>query len=261
MASAGVSRKRTSELEVTHSLVSPFFGAAVERFCCELAPAHCKTVVNSVKEIARMRQNIVVNMLAIGESLSKLRSVLGVDKFSRFMRTVLPALGISRSTGYRWLGLAEKLVLIFPNPVIRKHLMALTDGKGIVTALSRDGKRDACNVVLTPAATAALKRLPAPPTRADDHTGCEEWVNRFIKATGEARACVRVAGRGRFEAEQAILRRFERFAARYGSQAAEDLCGLLDKALNKIVEMNSFHRPGRLEVMKVALPQGELAVR
>lgn len=61
-----------------------------------------------MKEISQARQNIVVNVFAIGDSLNKLRFHLGSDKF-HFMRGVLPTLGISRSTGYRWLGLAERL--------------------------------------------------------------------------------------------------------------------------------------------------------
>ena len=95
MGAINVNTKRDSGMDLKGSVPSSIVGAALERFCSELSPANSKKVVSTVKEIARVRQNIVVNMLSIGESLSRLRSDLGPDKFSHFTRSVLPGLGIN----------------------------------------------------------------------------------------------------------------------------------------------------------------------
>src|SRR6516162_1133656 len=83
--------------------------AELENFCSKLTSVNSRAVVSAVCEIVSLRQQMVVNILAVGERLSELRASLGPVQFSFFMRTILPRLGISRSTGYRWLGLAEKL--------------------------------------------------------------------------------------------------------------------------------------------------------
>lgn len=219
--------------------------ALLQSFCGELSQPTSQAVIDTVGEISRLRQQMIVNMLAIGEHLSKLRAAVGAEKFSQFVRAILPAFGISRSTAYRWLSVAERLTLIFPNPLVREHLMALTDGKGIVASAGKDRQRKAAKFVLTPAAEAALKTLPPAPTSKQDPADSEQWVRLFIKMTAKARAQVRVGGRNLAKDEGAIVRKFMRFAEYYGPAAAEDLCGQLDKALNRIVENTPF-RPRHL---------------
>jgi len=208
---------------------------AVDTFCEELSPVNSQIIHDSVTEIAGLQQQIVINMLAIGNSLNRLRSGVGAETFCRFMTDVLPSLGISRSTGYRWLGFAEKLAPLFPNPLIRHHLMALTDGKGLIASLERDGNRDVSRVVLTAAAKAALKAVPPAP-KCKDSVECEQWVRQFIKAVGKARSEARSPQQNLPKDRARIIQHFNRFAVRYGLQAAEDLCGHMDKVLTKMTE-------------------------
>ncbi len=215
---------------------------AINSFCSELRPANFRAVHQAVLKIGGLQRQIVINMLAIGDHLSKLRTEIGPKKFNQFMSEVLPLLGISRSTGYRWLGFAENLPPLFPNPLIRQHLMTLTDGKGIITRSQQNpDDPDAYDVVLTVAAGAALKKVPPAPKDQQDSAKCEEWVRRFIKVMSQARTEARSSSPGtgsqKIAKERlAIIRRFKRFAGRYGVQTAEDLCGLLDKMLTSIAE-------------------------
>lgn len=221
----------------SRSKITVSLEATISTFCKELPTVSCRAVHHAVSEIGGLQRQIVINMLAIGDHLNKLRARIGSQKFHQFMSEVLPLLGISRSTGYRWLGFAEKLAPVFPNPLIRQHLMSLTDGKGIVARLEKKdaAKPDVQDVILTPAASAALKRLPPPPKSQHDSAKCEQWVRRFIKAVGKARSEARSAvGHNVMKDRVAIVRRFKRFASRYGLQTAEDLCGFLDKILTQI---------------------------
>jgi hypothetical protein len=215
---------------------SAFPDPAFDEFCKDLSPANCQAVTHAVDEIARLRKQMVVNMLAIGEGLIKLRAAVGCEKFSRFMTDVLPTLGISRSTGYRWMGFADKLVQVFPNPVVRQQLMLLTDGKGIVCNSREEGKHGLTKVVLTRAAEQALRTLPPLPTAQQAPSKSELWVRQFLYITAKSRALDRTPGRNIDKDQRLIVRRFNRFALHYGPSAAEDLCGRLDKILNRIVD-------------------------
>jgi hypothetical protein len=194
-----------------------------------------------VLQIGSLQRQIVINMLAIGDRLNKLRAEIGSHKFHQFMDDVLPLLGISRSTGYRWLGFAERLAPLFPNPLVRHHLMTLTDGKGIITRTRADDRHHGPgDVVLTAAATVALKNMPPPPKTERDSAKCEAWVRSFIKAVWKARSLARSGTSGRdqnvIKERVAIIKRFKRFAGRFGLQTAEDLCGFLDKILTELAE-------------------------
>lgn len=210
-------------------------------FCKLLSPSDSRYVQAAVTDIAELQRQMVINMLGIGERLSKLRSAIGPEKFYRFMSDVLPHSGISRSTGYRWMAIAEKLPFLFPNPAIRQHLMALTDGKGIVTGVEKDGKRDFSHVVLTPAAEAALKSLPPPPKEKQNSAESEHWVREFIRAMGKARSRERIPGRNLTKDRSVLIQRFNRFVSRYGLAAAEDLCGTMDKILTQVAVGNEHY--------------------
>lgn len=207
--------------------------SVVDEFCVGLSASDCRTVRSTVEEIARLQRQVAVNALAIGDSLCKLRTAIGSQEFHRFMRDVLPKFGVSRSTAYRWLGFTEKLPPLFPNPVVRQYLMAFTDGKGIVMSSKKEGET---SLHLTPAAERALRGLAPAPVGRTDVAAIEQWVRQFIKAIRKVRSEARTKRRSSGEARAAIIQIFSRFAERYGLQAAEDLCGDLDKVLTRLVE-------------------------
>jgi len=210
--------------------------------CRGISPAKSKTVIATVEEISRLRQQMVVNILAIGECLNELRASLGSERFAHFMRAVLPTIGISRATGYRWMNLADKLTLVFPNSFVRRHLLTLTDGRGILAKPTKHGNGDSSIVALTPAAQVALAALPPAPKEQQGRIECEHWVTQFIKTIGKVRSEARTPGRDRTKHQQAIILSYKRFVACYGLQAAEDLCGELDKVLNELAEGRAHHK-------------------
>ncbi|HEV2961072.1 MAG TPA: hypothetical protein VG649_04540 [Candidatus Angelobacter sp.] len=209
--------------------------AVIKDFCKDLSANDSHVVSSEIVEISGLKQQMVSNMLGIGECLGNVRRIVGLKKFNRFMSDVLPALGISRSTGYRWLGFAEGLAPLFPNPLLRKHLMVLTDGKGIVTYSERHGKRDSSEIVLTAAAQAALASLPPLQKNTRNSAECAEWARQFIKAMNKARSRSRTRGLLMAQDQETVIRLFKRFADRHGWEAAEELCGRLDKELDKMV--------------------------
>jgi len=214
---------------------SNIFQDHCREFCQQLSSCDSKSVQEAVEDIVVLRQQIVINMLRVGERLNRLRAAIGIENFCYFMKYVLPATGISRSTGYRWLGLAERLGSLFPNPSVRQHLMALTDGRGIITrAVDDEEEKDTYKAVLTPAAQAALNNLPPAPKKNGDNTESEAWVRQFIKEMGKARYLARTAPPDASRERIAMIRRFKRFTERYGLKAGEDLCGAMDKILTQI---------------------------
>jgi len=226
--------RRTNELSLPH--LSFTAETALEAFCRDLLTADLQNVKNAVKEITGFQRQIITNMLAIGDQLNKLRSQLQPEIFCRFMTEMLPALGISRSTGYRWLSHADKLGAVFPNPVVRQYLTALTDGRGIIAHAQKHGKPDYAQVMLTRAAEMAIRTTAPAPESAADRSECEQWVRQFVKAMGKARSRVRSRGTGFDRERDDLIERFGRFASRYGLSMAEELCGCMDKILNERVE-------------------------
>ena len=209
---------------------------ALAAFCQDLLAADLQNVKNAVREITGFQRQIITNMLAIGDQLNKLRSQLQPEIFCRFMTEMLPALGISRSTGYRWLSHADKLGSVFPNPVVRQYLTALTDGRGIIAHGQKHGKPDYAQIMLTPAAEIAIRSTAPAPQSAADRNECEQWVRQFVKAMGKARSRVRSRGSGFNKERDDLIERFGRFASRYGLSLAEELCGCMDKILNERAE-------------------------
>ena len=209
---------------------------ALEAFCRDLLATDLQNVKNAVREITGFQRQIITNMLAIGDQLNKLRSQLQPEIFCRFMTEMLPALGISRSTGYRWLSHADKLGAVFPNPVVRQYLTALTDGRGIIAHGQKHGKPDYAQIMLTPAAEMAIRTTAPAPESAADRSECELWVRQFVKAMGKARSRVRSRGPGFHRERDDLIERFGRFASRYGLAPAEELCGCMDKILNERAE-------------------------
>jgi hypothetical protein len=242
MLTANGARKHVYHLAKPGKQDSMLREPVFNEFCKYLSPQDCEVVTSTVNEIARLRKQMVANMLAIGEGLLKLRATIGSEKFSAFMTQILPTLGISRSTGYRWMGFADKLAHVFPNPIVRQQLMVLTDGKGIVSNAQKEGKRGPSKVVLTRAAEQALKVLPPLPNAKQSPSESEQWVRQFLCATAKARALDRTPGRNIDKDQQVIVRRFNRFALQYGPSAAEDLCGRLDKILNHIADTSRASR-------------------
>jgi hypothetical protein len=212
------------------------YRASLDRFCAHLGPGDADAITTALDEIMQLRRNMIVNALVIGKCLSGLRSKIGPRTFSQFMRQLLPNVGISRSTGYRWLAYAEGLAVIFPNPLIREGLMALTDGKGIVTTSRRGGYDGLPNLTLTLAAQAALKTVPPAPGLDCGREGSERWIRHFIEATAKARSDLRASRASLVKEQTALIERFKRFVACHGCRAGEDLCGALDKILNRLVE-------------------------
>jgi hypothetical protein len=227
--------------ELTTRVRLPFrVESALDALGKDLSPDDFRKVYDAVKAIAGSRQ-VVINMLAIGQHLNRLRYQVEPECFCRFMTEVLPALGISRSTGYRWLGHAQKLAVCFRNPVIREYLTALTDGRGIIGQGYKPEHADHDRIVLTPAAERAIQKTGPAPTSVQNRTECALWVQAFLKEMGKARSQVRSPGPDLDKERNALVKRFDQFVSRYGLSFGEELCGRMDKILNERAEENGDH--------------------
>src|SRR5437588_3184732 len=83
---SGANRKGNNEIGIPES--------AVQSFCNGLSASKSRAVVSAISEIQHLREQIVLNMLEIGKRLGNLRDILGPERFSQFMREILPNLGI-----------------------------------------------------------------------------------------------------------------------------------------------------------------------
>jgi hypothetical protein len=187
-----------------------------------------------LREIDRLRNEMSGNALKIGTKLKELRGLYTPKRFADFMRKDLfQDHGISRSTGYRWMVLSEKLSDAFPNSIVRDELMRRIDARGIFSEPGKDRKDpdavDPASATLTSTAREALSTLPAPPAEPasepqgetprqcyDREHPSRNWARLFIKAMNKARARQRadeLQARKNPEREQeSILRKLERLA-------------------------------------------------
>ena len=205
------------------------YADAVATFCATVPDSAAQDVRAAVSFIHEVQAKMVENVLAIGDKLKQLRLVLGADSFSTFVRTVLPKMGISKSTAYRWLGLADSFVGHFPNPAVRAALIAHTDGRGII---SED--KDKKTIALTPAFEAGMKLVGSAPTGTLNANEAEQYAIRLITASRKARTEART-GNGKHGAQakaaDRVYKLFSKFVGKYGTKAGESLVGRFDKLL------------------------------
>jgi hypothetical protein len=188
-----------------------------------------------LREIDRLRNEMSGNALKIGTKLNELHGLYTPKRFADFMRKDLfHDHGISRSTGYRWMVLSEKLSDAFPNSIVRDELMRRIDARGIFFEPGKDRKApdavDPASATFTSAAREALSTLPPPPAEPasepqgetprrcyDREHPSRNWARLFIKAMNKARARQRAeelqARKNPEQEQQAILRKLERLAA------------------------------------------------
>jgi hypothetical protein len=191
--------------------------------------------------------------LQMGMYLSGLRLGMPASDFSAYVENDLSRLGISRSTAYRWIVLAQEIRDLFPNPHIPEALVRLTSGRGIFAASSDSDtqpKQEGWGRMeeevqplparLTPAAQEALSILPAPP---EEHLGvwrAEAWAASFVKAMKEARArrsaearAARKTEAGQAKQRQAFLGKLHDLAASCSPEALREFREQLNQILDK----------------------------
>ena len=189
----------------------------------------------------------------MGMYLSGLRLGMPASDFSAYVENDLSRLGISRSTAYRWIVLAQEIRDLFPNPLIPEALVRLTSGRGIFAACSDSDtqpKQDGWGRMeeevqplparLTPAAQEALSTLPAPP---EEHLGewrAEAWAASFVQAMKEARArrsaearAIRKTEAGQAKQRQAFLGKLHDLAASCSPEALRKFREQLNQILDK----------------------------
>jgi hypothetical protein len=180
------------------------------------------------------------NSFEIGECLLFLHESLTSEEFSEYMSNDLTDLGISRSTGYRWLVLAAKLEDLFPNYLIVEALMRLTGGRGIFAdfrlrdnAPANVAEPDPSETPLTTAAREALAGLRVPPQVEQCDEKAIEWVKSFIRAMNRIRARQRAekcaAGKTAATQGESLLRKLKDFAADFGAEEFEKFREQMDR--------------------------------
>jgi hypothetical protein len=206
----------------------------VSNFEKELEPTQRKAVSQAVTFISGIQQQMVSNALKIGERLNTLRSEIGEAHFSDFMSKVLPRLGISRSTGYRWAASAGMLEAHVPDSSVRLSLMASTNGQGII--IQEQGKNGKPGKwILAPAYQTAFKKAgPAP--KDSDATKIEQYVATVQAEAKKFRTNARTKGSAEGKDRARLVQYFQNFLKKYGSKATEDLLGKFDDALTAHVK-------------------------
>jgi hypothetical protein len=184
-----------------------------------------EAVRDAQRNVADLWRQSADNALCIGYWLNTLHQLMDAEKFSAYTRVDLAALGISRSSAYRWMVLGKNLQRIFPNSALCDALVRLGDGRGIFARFrpqdndkgkvapappatelegvaqgdnaennnnnedrETDRKANLSQMPLTAAAREALAVLPAPPSPKDGYKETNDWARSFIKTMNQARA-------------------------------------------------------------------------
>jgi hypothetical protein len=217
-----------------------------------------EAVRDAQRNVADLWRQSADNSLRIGYWLNALRGWMDAEKFSAYTRDDLAALGISRSSAYRWMVLGKNLQRIFPNSALCDALVRLGDGRGIFApfrSLDRDKaaiapaandlpgaaqsnnaenrKADLSQMPLTAAAREALAVLPAPPSGREGYKETNDWARSFIKAINQARARQRAekcaARKTAATQEASLLKQLESFAADFGADQFENFRERMDR--------------------------------
>jgi hypothetical protein len=223
-----------------------------------------EAVRDAQRKVADLWRQSADNALCIGYWLNTLHQLMDAERFSAYTRDDLAALGISRSSAYRWMVLGKNLQRIFPNSALCDALVRLGDGRGIFApfrpqdkdndkdkdkaapvpvATGLDGvaqsnhaenrKADLSQMPLTAAAREALAILPAPPSPREGYEETNDWARSFIKAMNQARARQRAekcaARKTAATQGESLLKRLEDFAADFGAEAFESFRERMDR--------------------------------
>jgi hypothetical protein len=221
-----------------------------------------EVVRDAQRNVADLWRQSADNALSIGYWLNTLHQLMDAERFSAYTRDDLAALGISRSSAYRWMVLGKNLQRVFPNSALCDALVRLGDGRGIFAPfrpLDRDNdkdkvvpapaatgldgaaqsnhaenrKADLSQMPLTAAAREALSVLPAPPSPREGYEEANDWARSFIKAMNQARARQRAekcaARKTAATQGESLLKRLEDFAADFGAEAFENFRERMDR--------------------------------
>jgi hypothetical protein len=219
-----------------------------------------EAVRDAQRNIADLWRQSADNALCIGYWLNTLHRWMDAEKFSAYTRDDLAALGISRSSAYRWMVLGKNLQRIFPNSALCDALVRLGDGRGIFASFRpldtgkaeaapapaatdlagaaqsnnvENRKADLSQMPLTAAAREALAVLPAPPSPREGYEETNDWARSFIKAMNQARARQRAekcaARKTAATQGESLLKRLEDFAADFGAEAFENFRERMDR--------------------------------
>ena len=192
--------------------------------------------------IAALWRQSADNSFAIGDWLLFLHGELSSQQFSEYMSADLADLGISRSTGYRWMVLAANLGDLFPNSLIRQAIMRLAGGRGIFANVCRrevdaapddEEAPDSFETPLTDAAQEALDGMVAPPQEEEGDEIANGWAKSFIQYMNRIRARQRAEKCAALKTpetqREAILRKLNDFAADFGAEECEILREQMDR--------------------------------
>lgn len=218
----------TKKAEIAHfttvnEALDKFFSNAGNK----VSNAVTQDVRAAVDAIRAEQVKMVEAAQAIGERLIAIRTKLGTDLWGTFVDTIVPRMGISRSSAFRWIGSAELVKAQLPNPTVRRALYLLTDGRNLTTT------DDKGKVVLTPAFQKAIKAVGAAPTGTLDDDKAEQYALRLKQELGKAGRNAVTNGEKQKKAAEIIKARFAAFLKSYGTDAAEKLLTALDNHLTQ----------------------------
>jgi hypothetical protein len=214
---------------------------------------YSQTEIDDIKKnVADLWRESSRNTLQMGMYLESLRLGMSASDFSAYLQNELSRMGISRSTAYRWIVLAQEIRTLFPNRHVYEALVPLTSGRGIFAACTDsnahlqedwvplEGMIQPLPAHLTPTAQEALSMLPAPPEEHLGESQAEAWAASFVKAMKEARArrsaearAARKTEAGQAKQRQAFLDKLHNLAAGCSPEALREFREQLNQVLDK----------------------------
>lgn len=147
------------------------FAEALEAVLLDVPKAAQKTVRDATEYVAKSIRAHARNFLTMGTLCSEVRAGISKAAFSRWISEVLPRVGASSASIYRWMGEAETLKVSVPDENAREALVAVTGGRNLFSR--EDGQ-----FTLTGAFTSALRLHPVP--KGATYEACLDWSRNVL---------------------------------------------------------------------------------
>lgn len=184
-------------------------------------------------------------LMAIGDKFNALKISIGREKFADVVNAVskMNIDGLSKNNLGLWMNRASLLAKTLPSPLVRKHLLALAGGNGIVIRVepTEDEKKagETASYQIAPEFASAIASVGKVPTGTVKPSVAESYARRVVDIVKQLRSNANVSPEGKAarqkKAKQAILKAFVNFAKVYGLKAAEQLHNTIEQKLEEMV--------------------------
>lgn len=157
------------------------------------SPAETRDAISltdfAIAQVSKARESL----MAVGERFNAFAEKHGQEKCGELARYVsaLRISGLSESNIGLWRIRATEYAKMFPNPTVRKHVLALTGGEGIIIRGEKPSDDKPAPYVVAPAYVQALEKAGEAPRDSKSEDSCEKWARILVKVAGNLRGNAR----------------------------------------------------------------------